>query len=56
MKEIIIDFCEGYEAKCFDQFTPEEIELFTDLGWLMDGEITVIGHGIWKQFGFENEG
>lgn len=55
MKDILITFCECYTENDFADCTIEELEIYENLGWIVEGNITPIGDEIYKEWGVEDE-
>lgn len=53
MKHLLITFCECYIDKDFSDCTAEELEIYENLGWLIEGKATPIGDQIFEEWGVE---
>lgn len=51
MKDLIIQFLDGYIDGDFSHCTDAEMAYFVDLGWIMDGKATAIGHEVAREYG-----
>ena len=53
VKDLLITFCECYEESDFSDCTAEELEIYENLGWIVEGNVTPIGDQIYKHWGME---
>lgn len=51
VKDLLIAFCECYEENDFSDCTAKELEIYENLGWIVEGNVTPIGDQIYKQWG-----